>query len=124
MAKKTAVKEEVKLEPSRSGFTLIGNVKLTDNTFQPESTSKGGFISRRLNLGVEVGEGKVSYAEMFGGFHRDKPRDIIAFQKASEGEDKGGRLEVAWEDRLSLDEATFATIADFSLLTVALEKDS
>ena len=26
MAKKTAVKEEVKLEPSRSGFTLIGNV--------------------------------------------------------------------------------------------------
>lgn len=124
MAKKTAVKEEVKLEPSRSGFTLIGNVKLTDNTFPAESTSKGGFISRRLNLGVEVGEGKVSYAEMFGGFHRDKPRDIIAFQKASEGEEKGGRLEVAWEDRLSLDEATFATIADFSLLTVALEKDS
>ena len=124
MAKKDMKNEEVKLDQSKSGFTLIGEVKLTDNTFPPESESNATkFISRRFNLGVKVDEGRVSYAEMFGGFHGNNPRDINVFTKGENGE-KGKRMEVSWEDRLSLDDTLMGTIADFSLITVAIERDA
>lgn len=119
-----AKKEELKLNPSKASFTLVGTAKLGDNAFPPESESKSKYISRRFNLGVEIQDKKVSYAEMFGGFFGNKATELKVFKKKKPDEEKAEMIIVDWEDRLNLDASLMKEIANFSFVTVALERDA
>lgn len=123
-----AKKEKTPLRRGKGYFTLIGEAKVTDKTFPPESRSAKGFVGRRINLGVKISEGYTVYAEAFGGYNEDSPRELHAYvaskDKDADGNYKKGKSsKVAWEDRLSLDSTFENSIADFSMFVVSLEKD-
>ena len=121
MAKKKDEVTKSKLKKGKNYFTLIGELKLNENSFPPESESKkSAWISRRMSLGVKVAEGYVVYAEAMGGFMGDKPSPIKVFKKTGNKED--AQMEIAWEDRNNLDSKVLDDISPMSFVRAYIEK--
>lgn len=119
MAKST---EKKALKKGKATFNLIGRAKVTDKTFNLDSSYDSGWTDNQMYLGVDCGNGNIVYAEMRSGFFPDKDNVIRAYDKNEKDESgKSKSVEIAWEDRF--DESLLDSIADSSFLIVGVEKD-
>lgn len=119
MAKST---EKKALKKGKATFNLIGNVKVTDKTFNLDNTYDSGWTDNSMYVGVDCGNGNIVYAEMRSGFFPNQDTVIRAYDKIEKDESgKSKSVEIAWEDRLNED--LFDNIADSSFVTVGVEKD-
>lgn len=93
-----------------SSFELVGKLHISPNTFSLDDKSKNGFISNKMYLGVDCGNGGVVFAEMWGGYSTNEDGDIISklYVHGSKTDpndtrrnidDYDNRFEIAWEDR-------------------------
>jgi len=114
-------KEAMTLSRGRAGFNLIGNVRVTDKTFNLGTTYDSGWTDNQMYLGTDCGQGNVIFAEMRGGFFPDRESTIRVFEKERGSDGRSSMIEIAWEDRL--DESLLDTVAESSLITVGVEKD-
>lgn len=115
-------KERKALRKGKASFNLIGQIKVTDKTFNLDNTYDSGWTDNSMYVGVDCGNGNVVYAEMRSGFFPDKDNTIRTFSKDDKDETgKSKSVEIAWEDRL--DESLYDSISDFSFITVGIEKD-
>lgn len=115
----------VKIEKSDwvSSFTLIGEVKLNDNSFKiDEKASSSNWIYNQMNIGINCGEKYgTTYVSMMGGYSGDGNSIIYAHGKDYDGKDDfNNKITVAWEDRNN--ESILEDIGDFCFITVGLEK--
>ena len=93
-----------------SSFELVGKLHISPNTFSLDDKSKNGFISNKMYLGVDCGNGGVVFAEMWGGYSTNEDGDIVSklYVHGSKTDpndsrrsidDYDNRFEVSWEDR-------------------------
>jgi len=124
MAKKE--RNQLKKENWRSQFTLIGEAKINDEyTYTLEKKSDGSdYIYNKLNIGVDCGPTcGVIYAEMMGGYNKEKHTPIKVKGKKEDGTmDTNLQIEIAWADRKN--EKILEQVHDSQFITVGLEKDS
>lgn len=126
MAKKN---ERTPLKKGKAQFTLIGQVKINDYTFDLEHTYESGWTSNIMNLNVDCGNGNAVYAEMSGGYFPkkyNKTNQIYVHGVAKDENDKtiddyDNSFTIDWEDRN--DEDILETIGQNCFITVGIEKD-
>lgn len=99
-----------------SNFVLVGKVKPNDGSFSiNQSKEDSSWVYNRMTLGVDCGErfGTI-FVDLMGGY--DSKKSSVIYAKNKNKDD----MEIDWNDRLNpeiIDE-----VADFSLITVGLEK--
>jgi len=107
-----------------SSFTIIGEAKVGDYTYQiDEKSEKSDWIWNKLNLGVFCGEkfGNI-YAEMMGGYGAERDNVVYVHGKKEDGKDDfENKFTIDWDDRF--DDTILETVGDLSFITVGLEKD-
>jgi hypothetical protein len=114
-----STKKQSKLKKGRAFFNLVGEVRLSDFTYNMDITSDSGWQYHRLNLGVDCGNGNVVYADMMGGFWGNgKPTELHVNSK----EDFTNRYTIDWEDRFL--EPILETIHSLNFIRVGIEKDT
>jgi hypothetical protein len=124
MAKKT---EKVPLKKGISQFTLVGKVKINENTFAIDNeSSTSDYIYSRANIGVDTGNGVV-FSSLMGGYFSTK--DSVIYVHGTKKNDAGKsvddfekRFEIDWEDRF--DDDILETVGDGCFIRVGIEKDS
>ena len=105
-----------------SNFNLVGRARINDNTFKIGEVSDSGWEYNNLNLGVDCGEkcGTV-YANMMGGFSRERKNQIYVHGKKADGSDDWqNNFQIDWEDRFNED--LLDTIGDSCFIVVGLER--
>ena len=105
-----------------SNFNLVGRARINDNTFKIGEVSDSGWEYNNLNLGVDCGEkcGTV-YANMMGGFSRERKNQIYVHGKKADGSDDWqNSFQIDWEDRFNED--LLDTIGDSCFIVVGLER--
>lgn len=105
-----------------SNFNLVGRARINDNTFKIGEVSDSGWEYNNLNLGVDCGEkcGTV-YANMMGGFSRERKNQIYVHGKKADGSDDWqNNFQIDWEDRFNED--LLNTIGDSCFIVVGLER--
>lgn len=107
-----------------SNFTLVGAVKVNDNTFKLDEVAEGsGWQYNSMNIGIDCGHCGVVYANMMGGFGHGRDNIIKAHGKDEDGRDNfENKIDVAWEDRN--DESITENLGDLCFITVGIEKTS
>jgi uncharacterized protein YrzB (UPF0473 family) len=105
-----------------SNFNLVGRAKINDNTFKIGEVSESGWEYSNLNLGVDCGEKcGVVYANMMGGFSRERKNVIYVHGKKEDGSDDWqNNFQINWEDRFN--EELLQTIGDSCFIVVGLER--
>lgn len=105
-----------------SNFNLVGRAKINDNTFKIQEVSESGWEYNNLNLGVDCGERcGVVYANMMGGFSRERKNVIYVHGKKEDGtDDWQNTFQVDWEDRFN--EELLDTIGDSCFIVIGLER--
>lgn len=105
-----------------SNFNLVGRAKINDNTFKIQEVSESGWEYNNLNLGVDCGEKcGVVYANMMGGFSRERKNVIYVHGKKEDGtDDWQNTFQVDWEDRFN--EELLDTIGDSCFIVIGLER--
>lgn len=105
-----------------SNFNLVGRAKINDNTFKIQEVSESGWEYNNLNLGVDCGERcGVVYANMMGGFSRERKNVIYVHGKKEDGtDDWQNTFQVNWEDRFN--EELLDTIGDSCFIVIGLER--
>lgn len=105
-----------------SNFNLVGRAKINDNTFKIQEVSESGWEYNNLNLGVDCGERcGVIYANMMGGFSRERKNVIYVHGKKEDGtDDWQNTFQVNWEDRFN--EELLDTIGDSCFIVIGLER--
>lgn len=105
-----------------SNFNLVGRVKINDNTFKIDEVSDSGWEYSNLNLGVDCGERcGVVYANMMGGFFRERQNVIYVHGKKEDGSDDWqNNFQIDWKDRFN--EELLETIGDGCFIVVGLER--
>lgn len=105
-----------------SNFNLVGRVKINDNTFKIDEVSDSGWEYSNLNLGVDCGERcGVVYANMMGGFSRERQNVIYVHGKKEDGSDDWqNNFQIDWKDRFN--EELLETIGDGCFIVVGLER--
>ena len=105
-----------------SNFNLVGRAKINDNTFKIQEVSESGWEYNNLNLGVDCGEKcGVVYANMMGGFSRERKNVIYVHGKKEDGtDDWQNTFQVDWEDRFN--EELLDTIGDSCFIIIGLER--
>ena len=108
--------EELKTELAhgKSQLYLAGVVKITEDTFEEEQTSKNGYTYLRTVFSVKVGEERSIWVSMMGGYSKGNPI-IYTFSKKNES------LQVNWKTREN--SQVLEQVADYALYKIALEKD-
>ena len=105
-----------------SNFNLVGRARINDNTFKIGEVSDSGWEYNNLNLGVDCGEkcGTV-YANMMGGFSRERKNQIYVHGKKADGSDDWqNSFQIDWGDRFNED--LLDTIGDSCFIVVGLER--
>lgn len=116
-----------------SSFELVGRLHISPNTFSLDDKSKNGFISNKMYLGVDCGNGGVVFAEMWGGYSTNEDGDIVSklYVHGSKTDpndtrrnidDYDNRFEIAWEDRE--DPEVVSAVGPSCFIRVGLEVDS
>jgi hypothetical protein len=115
------------LKKGKAQFTLVGNVKVNEYTFDLDKTYDSGWTSNILNLGVDCGNGNTVYAEMSGGYFPAKyKRDNVVYVhgiKEVDGkkqDDFQDSFTIDWDDRF--DETILETVGRNCFVTVGIEK--
>lgn len=105
-----------------SNFNLVGRAKINDNTFKIGEVSESGWEYNNLNLGVDCGEKcGIIYANMMGGFSRERNSVIYVHGKKDDGtDDWSNSFTIDWNDRLN--EELLDTIGDACFIVVGLER--
>ena len=105
-----------------SNFNLVGRAKINDNTFKIDEVSDSGWEYSNLNLGVDCGERcGVVYANMMGGFSRERQNVIYVHGKKEDGSDDWqNNFQIDWKDRFN--EELLETIGDGCFIVVGLER--
>ena len=105
-----------------SNFNLVGRAKINDNTFKIDEVSDNGWEYSNLNLGVDCGERcGVVYANMMGGFSRERQNVIYVHGKKEDGSDDWqNNFQIDWKDRFN--EELLETIGDGCFIVVGLER--
>lgn len=122
MAKKT---DKNPLKKGVSQFTIIGKVKLNDNTFSIDNESKtSDWIYSSMNLGIDTGNGVV-FANLMGGYGATRENVVYVHgvkknEAGKEVSDYDNRFTIDWEDRF--DDAILETVGDDCFIKVGIEK--
>lgn len=105
-----------------SNFNLVGRAKINDNTFKIDEVSDSGWEYSNLNLGVDCGERcGVVYANMMGGFSRERQNVIYVHGKKEDGSDDWqNNFQIDWKDRFN--EELLETIGDGCFIVIGLER--
>ena len=105
-----------------SNFNLVGRAKINDNTFKIDEVSDSGWEYSNLNLGVDCGERcGIVYANMMGGFSRERQNVIYVHGKKEDGSDDWqNNFQIDWKDRFN--EELLETIGDGCFIVVGLER--
>lgn len=109
-----------------SQFTLVGELKLSDYTFnlQKHSENNEHWIYNSANIGVFCGEkhGTV-FGEMMGGYSDNGNSVIYAHGKNEDGSDDwNDQIKIDWDNRKDPD--VMDTVGERCFITVGLEKTS
>ncbi len=124
MAKKA---EKTPLKKGVSQFTLVGKVKINDNTFTTDTESQtSDYIYSRANIGVDTGNG-VIFSSLMGGYFatQDSVIYVHGVKKNEAGKnvsDYENRFTIDWEDRF--DDSILETVGDDCFIKVGIEKDN
>lgn len=123
MAKKETKKE---LKKGIAKFNLIGTAKVTDESFtiNADSTSSD-WRYNRMTIGVQCGEDGLIFAEMMGGYGKDRDNLIYVHgikedENGTKVEDYENRFQIDWDDRFNKD--ILELIGSSCFITVGLEK--
>lgn len=103
-------------------FDFIGELGLPrdDSKFHDINDNGKGWEGHRLNFGVKESQLNSVFVEMYGG-HRPKGTNVVnSFTKGNK-ENKGGKIEIPWADRLKPE--VIDMVADFVKIVVDLETD-
>ena len=125
MARKTA--ERTPLKKSVSQFTLVGKVKINDNTFAINNESQtSDYIYSRANIGVDTENGVV-FSSLMGGYFSTKESMIYVWgKKMNEAgkpvDDFSNKFTIDWEDRF--DDDILETVGSGCFIRVGIEKDN
>lgn len=103
------------LSHGKSQLYLTGVVKLSEDTFENEKTSKNGYTYKRMGFSVKVGKERSIWVGMMGGYAQGNPI-IYAFNKNNEP------IQINWKMRNN--EQVLEQIAEYSFYKIALEKDN
>lgn len=104
------------LAQGRSIVSVVGKVKINENTFSGVTDSKNSdFKYVRVNLGIQTSKTNTIYGEIMGGYSPSNP--VIKAQGKGENATK---MEINWSDRKN--EKILASVADFNLLKGGLVK--
>ena len=96
--------EKIKIRKGASNFTLVGNIRLNDNSFRIQEESASGYIYNRINLSVDCGNGNVVFCEVMGGHNPMNEYLIYVHGKKPDGmDDYSNSFTIAWEDRFNKD---------------------
>lgn len=96
--------EKIKIRKGASNFTLVGNIRLNDNSFRIQEESASGYIYNRINLSVDCGNGNVVFCEVMGGHNPMNEYPIYVHGKKPDGmDDYSNSFTIAWEDRFNKD---------------------
>lgn len=103
-------------------FDFIGELGIPrdENRFYEVKDNGKGWEGHRLNFGVKESQMNSVFVELYGGFNKDKNNTVYAFSKGNK-ENKGGKIEVDWDDRLKPEILDMA--ADFTKTIVDVETD-
>ena len=121
-------REKKPLKNQNGNFTITGEVKLNEYSFDIEAeSSNSDWISNKLQLKLDVGNGNAVTSILWGGYGSDRENFITVFGKK---QDENGKVKddftnmfkVAWKNRL--DEEVLDEVAEFKFIKVGLEKDS
>lgn len=109
-----------------SQFTLVGELKLSDYTFnlQKHSENNEHWVYNSANIGVFCGEkhGTV-FGEMMGGYSDNGNSVIYAHGKNEDGSDNwNDQIKIDWDNRKDPD--VMDTVGERCFITVGLEKTS
>ncbi|MEY8736469.1 hypothetical protein AB9M75_04265 [Lactobacillus sp. AN1001] len=109
--------EELKTELThgKSQLYLAGVVKITEDTFEEEQTSKSGYTYLGTGFSVKVGEERSVWVSMMGGYSKGNPV-VYTFSKKNEP------LQINWKTRDN--SQVLEQVADYALYKIALEKDN
>ncbi|HEY8445118.1 MAG TPA: hypothetical protein VIK94_03195 [Bacilli bacterium] len=103
-------------------FEFIGNIHIpSGDKFHKITTSEKGWEGHRLTFAVQESKTNSIFVEMFGGYFKSKPNNIITFSKGTEN-NPGSKIEIPWEDRLKPE--TIDMVADFRKTVVDFTTDS
>lgn len=121
MAKK---KEKTPLKKGISTFHIVGEAKITQNTFSLDNESQtSDWIYNSMQLGIDTGEGNVVYASLMAGYGAERDNVIYVHGKDSEGKDDwDNSFTIDWDDRD--DETILDTVGNSCFIRVGIEKDS
>ena len=103
-------------------FDFIGELGLPrdDKRFHDVNDNGKGWEGHRLNFGVKESQLNSVFVEMYGGYRPNAKNTVYAFSKGNK-ENKGGRMEIDWADRLKPEVVDM--VADFVKIIVDLETD-
>ena len=110
-----------------SSFTLVGELKISDYTFNinKHSENNPNWVYNSANIGVYCGEkcGTV-FGELMGGYNESGDNNVIyAHGKNDDGSDNwSDQIKVDWDKRN--DPAVMDTVGERCFITVGLEKTS
>jgi len=103
-------------------FEFVGNINIPKNKdkFLEVKDSASGWSGHRLNFAVQESKTNGVFVEMYGGYSKAKQNKVYSFGKGTEN-NKGGKLEIPWEDRLSPE--TVDLVADFKKFVIDFTTD-
>lgn len=117
-------KEKTLLKKGVSTFHLVGEARISNNTFTIDNESQtSDYIYSRASIGVDTGNGNVVYAQMSGGYFAEKDSVIYVHGKDSDGKDDyENQFTVDWDDRF--DEDILKSVGNGCFISVGIEKDN
>ena len=125
-------KEQTKteLKKGEARFTLVGEVKVGDYTFDVDKASSNSpYTFSVAKLGVNCGDDGLIFAEMMGGYSTAKNAENLVYVHGKKLDDNGkevddfqSRFTIDWDDRLNpsfIDE-----VGSNCFITIGVEKDA
>lgn len=103
-------------------FDFIGNIAIPkpERFYEVKMNAGKTWEGHRLSFGVQESKLNTAFVEIYGGFRPNGDNKVITWSK-QQGETKGGKLEIAWADRLNPEVVDM--VANFKKIIVDLETD-
>ena len=116
-------KEKMALKKGKSQFNLIGEVKVSDFTFDLDKLADSGWQYSRMNLSVNCGNGNNVFCEMMGGFGTKAWEQKSGKKNVVYARDKNFKpFQIDWEDRFN--EEIIKQVSPMNMVKVGIEKDA
>lgn len=116
-----------------ANFRLVGKLRVTPNSFAMDKKSENNFISNKMYIGVECGNGNVVFSQMFGGYKVDDDDNAVSkiYAHGSKADpnnpkrsldDYESKMEIPWDERN--DEIVLQEVGPSCFTQVGLERNT